>query len=191
MALEVKKAKVSRRFADALEGFVNSAEKQELTLGELLEGVLLLIVKGQDRVITLLLIEIPELGKQVKKDLHNLRRQINAELKNIVVDGCNDDFALELTFNIIVNNVRQLAQKLRDAVEDKNSKPSEKQRGRERKYTDNELERMQNAYEKEYSESDNSRAAWNKVAESFGYKSGDAVRKACANYRRKKLEKKK
>lgn len=130
MALNSKEAKVIRGFAEAIEGFVNSEEgvknteaslkEKKLALSKLLEGVLLLISKGQNRVITLLLRESPEeLGKQVKKDFHDLRQQVSAELLSNLADGSNnDDFVLELIFTSTVNKVRQLAQRLRDAVAD-------------------------------------------------------------------------
>ncbi|MFH1615185.1 MAG: hypothetical protein ABIG61_08900 [Planctomycetota bacterium] len=62
-------------------------------------------------------------------------------------------------------------------------------RGRPRKNTYDECRRMQKAYDKKYRETQNSRAAWNEVAELYGKKNGDAVRKACENYRKNKLEK--
>jgi hypothetical protein len=54
-----------------------------------------------------------------------------------------------------------------------------KRNGRPKKYTDDELERMQSAYVKHNRELNNSKAAWNKVAGDFGRTSGNAVRVAC------------
>ncbi len=119
MVMTAKEAKVIRRFAETIENFVNSAERTKLALPDLLTGVLLRIAKGQNRVITLLLRESPELGKQVEDDIQNLRQQVDAALQANSSDGSdNDDFVLELTFTRIVNNGRQLAQRLRDAVAD-------------------------------------------------------------------------
>lgn len=188
MALEAKEAKVIRRFAEAIEGFVNSAAKEKLSLDELSEGVLTIITKGQNRVITLLLKDSPAIGEQVKKDFHALRQQANEGMR-IVVDGCNDNFILELTFNSIVNNVRQLAQRLRDAVGDKDSIPSGRQQGRPRKYLDKMLEGGLKLYESSYAEIKDSKRAWHKVSELIEAPSGDAARKACTNYQKKKLEK--
>jgi len=46
---------------------------------------------------------------------------------------------------------------------------------------------MYSAYEKLYSDKykNDSKGAWNEVAENNGLKSGDAVRIACENYRKK------
>jgi hypothetical protein len=63
-----------------------------------------------------------------------------------------------------------------------------RKRGRPRIYTDDLLERMTKAYDHHYGEINSSKGAWNKVAELFGAKSGDAVRVACMNYQKKKLK---
>jgi len=60
--------------------------------------------------------------------------------------------------------------------------------GRPKEYTDDELERMQKAYDDRYQETKDSKAIWNYVADLYGKKSGDAIRKACSNFQRK-LEK--
>ncbi|MBN2018824.1 MAG: hypothetical protein JW749_01215 [Sedimentisphaerales bacterium] len=119
MVMTAKETNVITRFAKIIEGFVDSAVNEKFALPELLEGVLLLIAKGESRVITLLLRESPELGKQVKKDFQNLRQLLDAELHANLSDGSDkDDFVLDLTFTRIVNNVKQLARRLRDAVSD-------------------------------------------------------------------------
>ncbi|MBW8001020.1 MAG: hypothetical protein FVQ80_03250 [Planctomycetes bacterium] len=125
MALNSKEAKVIREFAETIENFVNSAVGKRLTLDELSDGVLTIITRGQSRVITLLLRESPEPGKQVKDDIQNLREQVSVELRaNLINSGLGS--ASEYTFNRIVNDARTLAQRLRDAVGDlPNEKPAE------------------------------------------------------------------
>jgi len=61
-----------------------------------------------------------------------------------------------------------------------------KTRGRPRKYADEQLSQMSKAYETQYEILKDSKAAWNKVAEIFEAKSGDAVRIACTEYQKKK-----
>jgi len=63
--------------------------------------------------------------------------------------------------------------------------PKEQKQGRPRKYTDEDLERMLSAYEQCYQETNDSKAAWNKVADLYGAKSGDAVRVACIKHQKK------
>jgi hypothetical protein len=69
----------------------------------------------------------------------------------------------------------------------KRGEPS-KPRGRPLTYTDNKLQLMQKQYGVEYRALKDSKAAWNKVAESHGCPSGDAARIACSKHRKKKVK---
>lgn len=62
--------------------------------------------------------------------------------------------------------------------------PPQKQ-GRPQNRTDEDLKLMQNAYEECYRECNDSKSAWNKVARTFGAKSGGAVRVACMRLKKK------
>jgi hypothetical protein len=52
-----------------------------------------------------------------------------------------------------------------------------KSAGRKQKYSDNDIKIAMKFYEDEYAESNDSKAAWNKTADTYGFKSGEAARR--------------
>jgi len=67
----------------------------------------------------------------------------------------------------------------------KESADKKTNRGRPRKYTDDQLKRMLDTYDNLYGSLKDSKAAWEQVAKNFGVKSGDAARVAVASYKKK------
>jgi hypothetical protein len=61
----------------------------------------------------------------------------------------------------------------------------QRRQGRPKKYSDDQLQKMQNAYEKLYRELKDSKVAWNKVKELYGCTSGNAARVACIKLKKK------
>jgi hypothetical protein len=95
--------------------------------------------------------------------------------------------------NLVILELEKIENKMKVEAKQQQEPPEKKQkrrgeRGRPRKYTDEELKNMVNAYEHFFGESNDSKGAWNKVADLFSAKSGDAVRVACIEYRKSKLK---
>jgi len=79
-------------------------------------------------------------------------------------------------------------EKVKSYVSARTEQGEKKKRGRPTKYSDKTRKLMIKAHSQFYKETQDSKAAWNKVAALYGAKNGESARKACANYK-KKLEK--
>ena len=68
----------------------------------------------------------------------------------------------------------------------KNQKGPPKKQGRPAKYTEEQLRRMKDAYDKLYSKDKDSKSVWKEVADNFGAPSGNAARIACGQLKKLK-----
>lgn len=94
----------------------------------------------------------------------------------------------------IIEKAHEYASKVKRLCDEHNKKettPSKAttgakgRKGRPREYTDDKLNSMQKVHDDYYTEKQDSKYAWNKVAEIFNVKSGDAARIACMTHQKK------